>query len=30
MQCEFLNANMTGHGYGACRTSKGVLYRMIY
>lgn len=30
MQCEFLNANMTGHGYGGCRTSKGVLYRMIY
>src|SRR5277367_4230554 len=22
MQCEFLNANMTGHGSGACRSSK--------
>ena len=30
MQCEFLNANMTGHGYGACRTTKGNTYRMIY
>lgn len=30
MDCEFLNANLTGHGYGACRTSKGVTYRMIY
>jgi hypothetical protein len=30
MQCEFVNANMTGHGYGACRTAKGILYRMIY
>lgn len=29
-QCEFLNANMTGHGYGACRSSKGITYRMIY
>ncbi len=30
MQCEFLNANMTGHGYGACLTAKGKTYRMIY
>jgi hypothetical protein len=30
MQCEFLNANMTGHGSGACRSSKGNLYRMLY
>jgi hypothetical protein len=30
MQCEFLNANMTGHGYGACQTAKGITYRMIY
>jgi len=29
-QCEFLNANMTGHGYGACRLSKGDVYRMLY
>jgi hypothetical protein len=29
-QCEFLNANMTGHGYGACRLSKGNVYRMLY
>ena len=30
IQCEFLNANMTGHGFGACRSSKGVLYRLMY
>jgi hypothetical protein len=30
MQCEFLNANMTGHGYGACRSSKGGVYRLLY
>ena len=30
MECEFLNANMTGHGFGACRSSKGVLYRLMY
>jgi len=30
MTCEFLNANMTGHGYGACQTSSGATYRMIY
>jgi hypothetical protein len=30
MQCEFLNNNMTGHGYGACRSSKGSVYRLIY
>ena len=30
MQCEFLNANMTGHGSGACRSSTGNLYRMLY
>jgi hypothetical protein len=30
VQCEFLNANMTGHGYGACRSSKGGIYRMLY
>jgi hypothetical protein len=30
MQCEFLNANMTGHGFGACRSSRGILYRLIY
>ncbi len=29
-QCEFLNANMTGHGSGACRLSKGGVYRMLY
>lgn len=29
-QCEFLNANMTGHGYGACRLSKGNIYKMLY
>lgn len=30
MECEFLNANMTGHGFGACRSSKGNLYRLMY
>jgi len=30
LQCEFLNANMTGHGYGACRSSKGEVYRLLY
>ena len=30
MQCEFLNANLTGHGYGACKTAKGATYRMMY
>jgi hypothetical protein len=30
VQCEFLNNNMTGHGYGACRSSKGGVYRMLY
>lgn len=29
-QCEFLNANMTGHGSGACRLSNGSVYRMLY
>ena len=29
LQCEFLNANVTGHGYGACRSSKGDIYRLI-
>jgi hypothetical protein len=30
VQCEFLNNNMMGHGYGACQSSKGGLYRMQY
>jgi hypothetical protein len=30
MQCEFRNNNMTGHGYGACQSSIGGLYRMQY
>jgi predicted small lipoprotein YifL len=30
MECEFLNANMTGHGFGACRSSRGILYRLMY
>lgn len=30
MQCEFYNDNFSGHGYGACRTSKGALYRLLY
>lgn len=30
MECEFLNANMTGHGFGACRSSRGIVYRLMY
>lgn len=30
INCEFLNDNMSGHGHGACRTSTGALYRLIY
>jgi hypothetical protein len=30
LQCEFLNENMTGHGYGACRSSKGEVDRLLY
>ena len=29
-QCEFLNNNFMGHGYGACSISKATTYRMIY
>jgi hypothetical protein len=27
MQCEFRNDNVTHHGFGGCRTSKGALFR---
>jgi hypothetical protein len=30
IQCEFVNNNMTGHGYGACQSSQGGLYRLQY
>jgi hypothetical protein len=30
MQCEFANNNMFGHGFGACRTTKGVVWRLVY
>jgi hypothetical protein len=30
MECEFLNANLTGHGFGACRSSRGAFYRLMY
>jgi len=30
MSCEFYNDNMSGHGYGACRSSAGALYRLQY
>lgn len=30
MQCEFYNDNFSGHGYGACKTSTGALYRIQY
>src|ERR1700730_7074811 len=28
MQCEFYNDNVTHHGYGGCRTSKGAEFRL--
>ena len=30
LQCEFMNNNMTGHGYGACKSSAGGIYRLLY
>jgi len=30
MDCEFINDNVSGHGNGACRSSRGGLYRLIY
>lgn len=30
MECEFYNDNFAGHGMGACRSSKGALYRLQY
>lgn len=30
IECEFLNDNYSGHGYGGCRTSTGALYRIQY
>jgi hypothetical protein len=30
MSCEFYNDTMSGHGYGACRSSVGALYRLQY
>jgi hypothetical protein len=30
MSCEFYNDNMSGHGYGACRSAAGALYRLQY
>ena len=30
MHCEFVNNNLAGHGYGACRSNTGSLYRLIY
>lgn len=29
-QCEFVNDNLDGHGFGACQTSAGALYRLQY
>jgi hypothetical protein len=28
MECEVYNDNFSGHRYGACRSSKGALYRL--
>jgi len=30
IQCEFYNDNFSGHGYGACKSSNGALYRIQY
>lgn len=30
VDCEFYNDNTSGHGMGACKTSKGALYRLQY
>ena len=30
LECEFLDSNKTRHGYGACRSSDGAIYRMMY
>ncbi len=30
MDCEFYNDNKSGHGMGACRSSKGALYKLQY
>jgi hypothetical protein len=30
MDCEFYNDNHSGHGFGACRNSKGALYKLQY
>lgn len=30
MQCEFYNDNFSGHGNGACKSSKNALYRLQY
>jgi hypothetical protein len=30
MSCEFYKDNLSGHGYGACRSSAGALYRLQY
>lgn len=28
--CEFLSDSLTGSGYGACKTSKGAVYRVVF
>ncbi len=30
LQCEFYNDNSSGHGYGGCKSSKGLFYRLQY
>jgi hypothetical protein len=30
LDCEFLDSNATRHGYGACKSSDGAIYRMMY
>jgi hypothetical protein len=30
MICELHNSNMSGHGAGSCKTSKGAVFRLQY
>ena len=30
MECEFYNDNLTGHGTGGCKSSRGAVYKLMY
>ena len=30
MECEFYNDNVSGHGTGGCKSSKGAIYKLMY